>query len=59
MNAFGPGNVATVTLTVTQGPPPTTVNDAYGANAGTPLNIAAPACSATTTATAAARLLRS
>ncbi|MCC7180517.1 MAG: cadherin-like domain-containing protein, partial [Acidobacteria bacterium] len=42
VNAFGPGNVATVTLTVTQGTPPTTVNDAYGTNAGTPLNIAAP-----------------
>ncbi|MGE3884976.1 MAG: Ig-like domain-containing protein, partial [Vicinamibacterales bacterium] len=42
VNAFGPGNVATVTLTVTQGTPPTTVNDAYDTNAGTPLNIAAP-----------------
>lgn len=42
VNAFGPGNVATVTLTVTQGTPPTTVSDAYGTNAGTPLNIAAP-----------------
>jgi hypothetical protein len=41
VNAFGPGNTATVTLTVTH-PPPTTVGDVYSTNAGTPLTVAAP-----------------
>jgi hypothetical protein len=41
-NANGPGNPATVTLTVTSLPLPIAMDDSYSVETGTPLNVAAP-----------------
>ena len=42
VNPVGPGNIATVTITVNAPPPPTTVNDAFTTPINTPLVIPAP-----------------
>jgi Bacterial Ig domain len=42
VNSAGPGNVATVTITVNAPPAPTTVNDSFATAVNTPLTIPAP-----------------